>query len=81
MGGGATAGRYNYCFQPEPDEGEGAERGRPSAVGTSLTTENPEAVHPVRTLRAAPLAPRCPPRHLVLTSAHLGKPSSEGVML
>lgn len=26
LGGGALVGTYNYCFQPEPDEGEGIER-------------------------------------------------------
>ena len=40
LGGDATDGTYNYCFQPEPDEGEGTERGRSFAVETSLTTEN-----------------------------------------
>lgn len=61
LGGGATDGTYNYCFQPEPDEGEGSERGRSFAVKTSLTTENSEAVSPIRGLRAALPAPHCPP--------------------
>lgn len=59
LGGGATDGTCNYCFQPEPDEGEGAERGRSFAVETFLTMENSEAVSPLE-----PLEPPCRP-HIV----------------
>lgn len=74
LGGGATDGTCNYCFQPEPNEGEGAERGRSFAVETFLTMENSEAVSPIRALGAALPAPYHPSRHWPPTRACSGNP-------
>ena len=80
LGGGATDGTCNYCFQPEPNEGEGAERGRSFAVETCLTMENSEAVSPIKALGAAPASPISSIPTLAPNQGLLWESSSEETM-